>query len=77
MFILRIKDTLKLPKASTAFFSKISIAIRGSILWNNTPDVIKSSNHISVLSKRCNVLLYISFIKLLFISLYSAAQTSL
>ena len=41
---LRIKDILTLPKASTASFGTNSIVFRGSILWNSTPDVIKSSN---------------------------------
>ena len=45
---LRIKDILTLPKASTASFGTNSIAFRGSILWNSTPDVIKSSNTVSV-----------------------------
>ena len=46
-----IKDILTLPKASTASFGTNSIAFRGSILWNSTPDVIKSSNTASVFGK--------------------------
>ena len=41
---LRIKDILALLKALTTSFSINSISFRGSILWNSTPDVIKSSN---------------------------------
>ena len=48
---LRIKDILTLPKASTASFGTNSIAFRGSILWNSTPDVIKNSNTVSVFGK--------------------------
>ena len=43
-----LKDILTLPKASTASFGTNSIAFRGSILWNSTPDVIKNSNMVSV-----------------------------
>ena len=50
-YSLRIKDILTLPKASTASFGTNSIAFRGSILWNSTPDVIKSSNTASVFGK--------------------------
>ena len=48
---LRIKDILTLPKASIASFGTNSISFRGSILWNSTPDVIKSSNTASVFGK--------------------------
>ena len=41
---LRIKDILTLPKALTTSFGTNSISFRGSILWNSTSDVIKSSN---------------------------------
>ena len=41
---LRIKDILALPKALTKSFGINSISFRGSILWNSTPDVSKSSN---------------------------------
>ena len=41
---LRIKDNLALPKALTVSFGINLISFRGSILWNSTPDVIKSSN---------------------------------
>ena len=41
---LRVKDNLALPKALTMSFGINSISFRGSILWNSTPDVIKSSN---------------------------------
>ena len=37
-------DILTLPKALTTSFGTNSISFRGSILWNSTPDVIKSSN---------------------------------
>ena len=40
---LRIRDILTLPKALTASFSTNSISFRRSMLWNSTPDVIKSS----------------------------------
>ena len=50
-YYLRIKDILTLPKASTASFGTNSIAFRGSILWNSTPDVIKNSNTVSVFGK--------------------------
>ena len=40
---LRIKDILLLPKALTTSFGTNSISFRGSLLWNSTPDVIKSS----------------------------------
>ena len=48
---LRIKDILSLPKALTAFFGTNSIAFKGSILRDSTPDVIKSSNTVSILVK--------------------------
>ena len=48
---LRIKDILTLPKASTASFGTNSIASRGSIIWNSTPDVIKNSNTVSIFGK--------------------------
>ena len=48
---LRVKDILTLPKASTASFGTNSIAYRGSILWNSTPDVIKSSSTVTVFGK--------------------------
>ena len=48
---LRIKDILTLPRALTTSFGTNSITFRGSILWNNTPDVIKSSNTVSVFGK--------------------------
>ena len=48
---LRIKDILALPKALTTSFGINSISFRGSILWNSTPDVIKSSNAVFALSK--------------------------
>ena len=41
---LRSKDILTLPKALTTSFGTNSISSRGSILWNSTPDVMKSSN---------------------------------
>ena len=41
---LRIKGIIALPKALTTPFGINSISFRGSILWNSTPDVIKSSN---------------------------------
>ena len=41
---LRIKDILTLPKALTTSFGTNSMSFRGSIIWNSTPDVIKSSN---------------------------------
>ena len=52
---LRIKDILTLPKASTASFGTNSIAFRGSILWNSTPDVIKSSNTVSIFGKSIRI----------------------
>ena len=48
---LRIKDILTLPRALTTSFGTNSITFRGSILWNSTPDVIKSSNTVSVFGK--------------------------
>ena len=44
---LRIKDILTFPKAFTASFG----SVKGSIVWNSTPDVIKSSNAVSVFAK--------------------------
>ena len=41
---LRIKDILALSKALATSFGINSISFRGSILWNSTSDVIKSSN---------------------------------
>ena len=41
---LRHKDILAFPKALKASFGISSISFRGSILWDSTPDVIKSSN---------------------------------
>ena len=41
---LRIKDIFALPKALTTSFGINSMSFRGSILWNSTPDAIKSSN---------------------------------
>ena len=51
---LGIKDILTLTKASTASFGTNSIAFRGSLLWNSTPDVIKSSNTVFVFGKNIN-----------------------
>ena len=48
---LRIKDILTLPRALTSSFGTNSITFRGSILWNSTPDVIKSSSTVSVFGK--------------------------
>ena len=48
---LRIKDLLALPKALTTSFGINSISFRGSILWNGTPDVIKSSNTVFAFMK--------------------------
>ena len=41
---LRVKDILTLPKALTMSLGTNLISFRGSILWNSTSDVIKSSN---------------------------------
>ncbi len=48
---LRIKDILTFPRALITSFGTNSITFRGSILWNSTPDVIKSSNTVSVFSE--------------------------
>ena len=48
---LRIKDSIVLPKALTTSFGLKSISFRGSILWNSTPDVIKSTIQSLLLSK--------------------------
>ena len=48
---LRIKDILAHPKALTTSISINSISFRGNILWNSTPDVIKSSNTVFALIK--------------------------
>ena len=49
---LRIKDFLALPKALTTSFGINSMSFRGSILWNSTPDVIKSSNTVFAFIKK-------------------------
>ena len=41
---LRIKDILSSPKPLTTSFDINSISFKGSILWNSTPNAIKSSN---------------------------------
>ena len=50
-YSLRIKDLLALPKALTTSLGINSIYFRGSILWNGTPDVIKSSNTVFAFMK--------------------------
>ena len=41
---LKNKDILALPTALKTSFGINFMSFRGSILWNGTPDVIKSSN---------------------------------
>ena len=52
---LRIKDTVLLPSTSTVAFGMNSISFRGSILWNNIPDVIKSSVTIASFSQKIKI----------------------
>ena len=48
---LRIKNILAIFKTLTRSFGINSISFRGSILWNGTPDVIKSSNTVFAFMK--------------------------
>ena len=48
---MRIKNILALSKTLTRSFGINSISFRGSILWNGTPDVIKSSNTVFAFMK--------------------------
>ena len=53
---LRIKDKALLPSTFTMAFGKKPICFRGSILWNNIPNVIKNSVTVASFCKKNKII---------------------